>query len=115
MSVDAKHANGRYYNQVVNANPNRMRIAWVMGNYCNYSCSYCWPSTHRGDVPMPKWSDDYMNNLKHLLWQYRMHGSTEFEWILTGGEPTQYGDLKKLVSVIRSLPGTHKILSLIHI
>lgn len=110
MSVDAKHANGLYYNQVVNTNPNRMRIAWVMGNYCNYSCSYCWPSTHRGDVPMPKWSDDYMNNLKHLIWQYKMHGSTQFEWILTGGEPTQYSDLKKLVGVIRSLPGEHKII-----
>jgi len=110
MSVDAQHANGRYYKEVINSNPNRMRIAWVMGNYCNYSCSYCWPSTHRGDVPMPKWSDDYMNNLKHLLWQYRMHGSNEFEWILTGGEPTTYGDLKKLVSIIRSLPGVHKII-----
>ena len=110
MSVDALHANGRYYNEVRNHNPKRMRIAWVMGNYCNYSCSYCWPSTHQGDVPMPKWSDDYMNNLKHLMWQYTMHGSNEFEWILTGGEPTQYSDIKKLVEIIRALPGVHKII-----
>jgi len=73
-------------------------ITWVLGNYCNWDCSYCWPATHKGDVPMPKWTDDYNDNLKHIIKQFK--GYT-LRWVLTGGEPTLYSDIRKMVTTIR--------------
>ncbi len=36
-----------------NHDPKKIRVEWAIGNTCNYSCNYCFPGSHEGDIPWP--------------------------------------------------------------
>ena len=84
----------------------RLRIEFMIGNYCNFKCTYCGPYANGGDTRWPKDYNALMHNFKHLLDFYVRNGRTEFEVNLLGGEPTLWPkvadfarDLKKLYNV----------------
>ena len=73
---------------------NVLTIELMLGNLCNYKCSYCFPGSNEGDHLWPD-TDTLIKNITHLFETYKQHGKNKFELYLVGGEPTLWKDLSK--------------------
>lgn len=62
-------------------------VSWLLGRYCNYSCSYCWPYAHsrEKDHRDGKVIIGAMDEIKR---QARERGFNSFHFSFSGGEPT---------------------------
>lgn len=70
-------------------------VSWILGRFCNYKCSYCWPYANT-DVPDHQNLEVYTNAIDEIKRQARENGFTDFHFSFSGGEPTAYkkfGDL----------------------
>lgn len=74
-------------------------VSWILGRFCNYNCSYCWPYA-RSDTPDHQEFDIYIRTIDEIKRQARQNGFTEFHWSFSGGEPTTY---KRLLDLIRHM------------
>jgi organic radical activating enzyme len=70
--------------------------SWILGRFCNYSCSYCWPYA-RSDKMDYQPFEIYVKTVDEIKRQARQNGFTEFHWSFSGGEPTAYKGLLDLV------------------
>jgi hypothetical protein len=71
--------------------------SWILGRFCNYSCSYCWPYARSDKVDHLDF-EIYTNAIDEIKRQARANGFTEFHWSFSGGEPTAYKRLLDLVN-----------------
>jgi organic radical activating enzyme len=71
--------------------------SWILGRFCNYKCSYCWPYA-RSDNQDYQSLAVYKNTVDEIKQQARENGFTEFHWSFSGGEPTAYKQLLDLVA-----------------
>lgn len=71
-------------------------ISWILGRFCNYKCSYCWPYA-RSDQPDHQTLEVYKYTVDEIKRQAGLNGFTEFHWSFSGGEPTAYRDLINLI------------------
>jgi uncharacterized Fe-S cluster-containing radical SAM superfamily protein len=71
-------------------------VSWILGRFCNYSCSYCWPYAHSSK---PDFKDlaVYKSTVDEIKRQARANGFNQFHWSFSGGEPTAYKQLNDLV------------------
>jgi len=74
-------------------------VSWILGRFCNYSCSYCWPYA-RSDKPDHQDLETYKQTVDNIKYQARANGFNQFHWSFSGGEPTAY---KQLLDLIRHL------------
>ncbi len=79
---------------------NVLTIEYMLGNLCNYRCSYCFPGSHEGDHPWPD-TDLVIENISHLFDTYKRIGKDKFELYLIGGEPTLWKDLVRLCEYLK--------------
>ena len=70
--------------------------SWILGRFCNYNCSYCWPYA-RSDKMDYQSFEIYTNAIDEIKRQARQNGFNEFHWSFSGGEPTAYKQLPDLV------------------
>lgn len=70
-------------------------ISWILGRFCNYNCSYCWPYA-RSDVPDHQTLEVYKSTVDEIKRQARANGFNQFHWSFSGGEPTAYKNLLDL-------------------
>ena len=70
--------------------------SWILGRFCNYNCSYCWPYA-RSDRMDYQSFEVYTNAIDEIKRQARLNGFNEFHWSFSGGEPTAYKQLNDLV------------------
>ena len=73
--------------------------SWILGRFCNYKCSYCWPYA-RTDKPDHQTLDVYKHTVDEIKRQARENGFTQFHWSFSGGEPTAYKQLPELIKHI---------------
>ena len=81
-------------------------IDWVLGNYCNYQCSYCWPEAHDGTDRVPPIDDVMRSNIKHLVDQMLSvpeNSGKDVVFTLSGGEPTMYHDMDELLDFLSEI------------
>lgn len=71
-------------------------VSWILGRFCNYKCSYCWPHA-RSDKNDFYDIEVYKKTIDEIKRQARENGFTEFHWSFSGGEPTAYKNLLDLV------------------
>jgi organic radical activating enzyme len=71
-------------------------ISWILGRFCNYSCSYCWPYA-RSDKVDHQSLEVYTNAVDEIKRQAIDNGFNRFHWSFSGGEPTAYKQLNDLV------------------
>jgi organic radical activating enzyme len=71
-------------------------VSWILGRFCNYKCSYCWPYA-RADVLDHQTLETYKRIVDEIKRQARLNGFNEFHWSFSGGEPTAYKQLPELV------------------
>lgn len=64
-------------------------VSWILGRFCNYSCSYCWPyaSTKQKDH---RPTEVVIHNLQEIKTQARARGFNSFHFSFSGGEPTMH-------------------------
>ena len=70
-------------------------VSWILGRFCNYKCSYCWPYANT-DKPDHQDLEVYKNTIDEIKRQARENGFTDFHFSFSGGEPTaykQFGDV----------------------
>lgn len=84
--------------------------SWILGRFCNYSCSYCWPYA-RSDTPDHQSLEVYKHTVNEIKRQARDNGFNEFHWSFSGGEPTAY---KQLLELVKHLDETESSYQSVH-
>jgi hypothetical protein len=74
-------------------------VSWILGRFCNYKCSYCWPYARSDSLDYQE-HEVYIRTIDEIKRQARQNGFTEFHWSFSGGEPTAY---KRLLDLIKHL------------
>jgi len=74
-------------------------VSWILGRFCNYKCSYCWPYARSDNIDYLPY-DIYIKTIDEIKRQARQNRFTEFHWSFSGGEPTAY---KRLLDLIKHL------------
>jgi len=80
-------------------------VSWILGRFCNYKCSYCWPYA-RSDKPDHFDLVVYKQTIDEIKRQARQNGFNEFHWSFSGGEPTAYKQLLDLIKHLDDGPQT---------
>jgi len=62
-------------------------ISWLLGRFCNYKCSYCWPYA-RSDRKDHRPTELCLKTIDEIKRQARGNGFNSFHFSLSGGEPT---------------------------
>lgn len=62
-------------------------VSWLLGRYCNYKCSYCWPYA-RSDTKDFRPTELCLATIDEIKRQARENGFNSFHFSLSGGEPT---------------------------
>lgn len=62
-------------------------VSWLLGRYCNYRCSYCWPYA-RSDSKDHRPTDVCLKTIDEIKRQARENKFNSFHFSLSGGEPT---------------------------
>lgn len=78
---------------------NLFSVSWILGRFCNYKCSYCWPYANSQTpdyLPLQKYVDAILSIKK----QADQNGYTKFHWSFSGGEPTAYKSLLTLIGMV---------------
>jgi len=70
--------------------------SWILGRFCNYKCSYCWPYAN-SSTPDHQPLEVYKNTVDEIKRQSRLNGMNQWHWSFSGGEPTAYKHLLELV------------------
>ena len=70
--------------------------SWILGRFCNYKCSYCWPYA-RSDISDYRTLKVYIRTVDEIKRQAMNNGFDQFHWSFSGGEPTAYKYLLELI------------------
>lgn len=62
-------------------------VSWLLGRFCNYKCSYCWPYA-RSDRKDHRPTELCLKTIDSIKEQARANGFNSFHFSLSGGEPT---------------------------
>ena len=62
-------------------------VSWLLGRFCNYRCSYCWPYA-RSDKKDHRPTKLCLATIDEIKRQARERGFNSFHFSLSGGEPT---------------------------
>ena len=62
-------------------------VSWLLGRFCNYKCSYCWPYA-RSDIKDHRPTELCLSTIDEIKSQARGNGFNSFHFSLSGGEPT---------------------------
>ena len=79
--------------------------SWILGRFCNYKCSYCWPYA-RSDKLDHQPLEVYKHTVDEIKRQARENGFNQFHWSFSGGEPTAYRELINLICYLDDGPTT---------
>jgi organic radical activating enzyme len=81
--------------------------SWILGRFCNYNCSYCWPYA-RSDRIDHQPLEVYKATVDEIKRQARANGFNQFHWSFSGGEPTAYKQLPDLVKHLDELESEYQ-------
>lgn len=70
-------------------------ITWVLGNTCNYSCSYCPEELHSGTFKYPK-----LDIAVDIFNKFRGDANQKIYYEIVGGEPTLWSKLSEYIDII---------------
>jgi organic radical activating enzyme len=62
-------------------------VSWILGRFCNYSCSYCWPYAST-KVKDHRPTEVVIKTISEIKNQARARGFNSFHFSFSGGEPS---------------------------
>jgi organic radical activating enzyme len=71
-------------------------VSWLLGRFCNYKCSYCWPYA-RSDTKDYRPYELNALTIDEIKRQSRERNFNSFHFSFSGGEPTVYPDYLRLL------------------
>jgi len=71
-------------------------VSWLLGRFCNYKCSYCWPYA-RSSIPDHRPLELLISTMDEIKKQARARGFNSFHFSFSGGEPTLHKGYLKLL------------------
>ena len=71
-------------------------VSWLLGRFCNYKCSYCWPYA-RSSKPDHRPLELLIKTMNEIKKQARERGFNSFHFSFSGGEPTLHKGYLKLL------------------
>jgi organic radical activating enzyme len=74
-------------------------VSWILGRFCNYQCSYCWPYAN-SQTPDHQELEVYKRTIDEIRFQAASNGFTKFHWSFSGGEPTAYKHALELMGKV---------------
>ena len=74
-------------------------VSWLLGRFCNYNCSYCWPYA-RSDRKDHRDTDLCLLTIDEIKRQSRENGFNSFHFSFSGGEPTFHPGYLELISYL---------------
>jgi hypothetical protein len=82
-------------------------VSWLLGRFCNYRCSYCWPYA-RSNTKDHRPTELCLRTIDEIKRQARANGFNSFHFSLSGGEPTFHpGYLEILKYLADDTPNTN--------
>lgn len=82
-------------------------VSWILGRFCNYRCSYCWPYA-RSDKKDYRPTTLCLLTIDEIKRQARSNGFNSFHFGFSGGEPTFHpGYLDILEYLAKDIPNTN--------
>ena len=82
-------------------------VSWLLGRFCNYKCSYCWPYA-RSDRKDHRPTELCLKTIDEIKRQARVNNFNSFHFSLSGGEPTFHpGYLAILEHLAADAPNTN--------
>jgi len=82
-------------------------VSWLLGRFCNYKCSYCWPYA-RSDRKDHRPTELCLKTVDEIKRQARANNFNSFHFSLSGGEPTFHpGYLDILDHLANDVPNTN--------
>jgi organic radical activating enzyme len=72
-------------------------VSWLLGRYCNYKCSYCWPYA-RSDKRDHRPTALVKSTIDEIKRQARERGFNSFHFSFSGGEPTLHPGYLEILS-----------------
>lgn len=82
-------------------------VSWILGRFCNYKCSYCWPYA-RTDTPDHQPLEVYKNTIDEIKRQARANSFNQFHWSFSGGEPTAYRHFLELIKHLDEIESSYQ-------
>ena len=58
---------------------NLFSVSWILGRFCNYNCSYCWPYARSSKVDHRQF-EVYTNAIDEIKRQARANGFDKFHF-----------------------------------
>jgi len=74
-------------------------VSWLLGRYCNYRCSYCWPYA-RSDTKDHRPTELCLKTIDEIKRQARERNFNSFHFSLSGGEPTFHPGYTDILSYL---------------
>lgn len=68
-------------------NRDMFTVSWILGRFCNYRCSYCWPYANSPKKDHRS-TELCLSTIDEIKRQARENGFNSFHFSLSGGEPT---------------------------
>jgi len=72
-------------------------VSWLLGRFCNYKCSYCWPYA-RSDKKDHRPTELCLRTIDEIKKQARVNGFNSFHFSFSGGEPTFHPGYNDILS-----------------
>lgn len=76
-------------------------VSWLLGRFCNYRCSYCWPYA-RSNTKDHRPTELCLSTIDEIKRQARDNGFNSFHFSLSGGEPTFHPGYLDILSHLAS-------------
>jgi organic radical activating enzyme len=76
-------------------------VHWVLGRYCNYSCSYCWSHASIKQKDHRSFSV-IIKTIEEIKRQARNRNFNSFQFCFTGGEATLHPDFLEILKALSS-------------
>lgn len=76
-------------------------VSWLLGRFCNYKCSYCWPYA-RSDKKDHRSTELVLSTLAEIKSQARARGFNSFHFSFSGGEPTMHPGYLEILKTYNS-------------
>jgi len=74
-------------------------VSWILGRFCNYNCSYCWPHG-RSSKKDHRDVDLILLTIDEIKRQSRQNGYNSFHFSFSGGEPTFHPDYNEIMQYL---------------